>query len=133
MTPFFLWHFSGYPVKIMRFSMIFNGFGGITMPVAAIMSGFYDVDEFSVKQSTLHGAKIIGHITVATAGMSLRRNRKNLSFSFGEPGLVSALKTGCTLMRLNPQWNSMFAFDGIGSWFSIVRFSLKCIVDSLHS
>ena len=36
-------------------------------------------------------------------------------------------------MRLNPHWNSMFAFEGIGSVFSIVRVNLKCMVDNLHS
>ena len=76
---------------------------------------------------------MIGQITVATAGRSLRRNRRNLSFSLGEPGLVSKLKIGYTCMRLNPQWNSIFDFEGIGSVFSIVLFNLKCIVVSLHS
>ena len=37
-TPFFLWHFSGYPVKMMRFRMTLSGVGGMTMPGAAMIS-----------------------------------------------------------------------------------------------
>ena len=103
------------------------------MPVAATMSTLSDLIEFSVKQMTLQGANMIGQIAVAIAGISLRMNRKNLSFSEFDPGLVSALSTGCSVSLRNPQWNSIFVFDGIGSRFSVVLFSLKCIVDSFVS
>ena len=66
----------------------------MTTPVAAMISGLWDLSEDSVKQSTLHGAKMIGQITVAMADISLRINLRNLSFSFGEPGLVSRLNMG---------------------------------------
>ena len=110
-----------------------SGLGGMTEPVAATMSTLSDLIEFSVKQITLHGAKTIGQIAVATAGMSSRMNLKNFSFSVAEPGLVSALKMGWRVMRRNPQWNSIFIFDGRGSLFSVVLFNLKCMVDSFVS
>ena len=113
--------------------MTFSGFGGITVPVAATMSTLSDLIEFSVKQMTLQGANTIGQMAVAIAGMSLRIKRKNLSFSELDPGLVSALRTGCSVNLRKPQWNSIFVFDGIGSTFSVVLFSLKCIVDSFVS
>ena len=113
--------------------MTLSGLGGMTVPVAATMSTLSDLIEFSVKQITLHGAKTIGQIAVAIAGMSLRMKRKNLSFSEGEPGFVSALRIGWSVMRRKPQWNSMRVLEGIGSVFSNVLFSLKCIVDSLVS
>ena len=47
--------------------------------------------------------------------------------------MVSALKIGCKVIRRNPQWNSILVLDGIGSLFSVVLFSLKCIVESLVS
>ena len=71
-----------------------RGFGGITTPVATVISTLPDYNDFSVKQSTLQGAKIIGHIAVATAGMSSLKNLINFSFSVDDPGLVSALKIG---------------------------------------
>ena len=66
----------------------------MTVPVAAMISTLWDYIEFSVKQRTLQGANTIGQIAVATAGMSSRIKRINLSFSVAEPGLVSALSTG---------------------------------------
>ena len=105
----------------------------MTLPVAATISTLSDLIEFSVKQSTLHGAKTIGQMAVATAGMSLLIKRMNFSFSVDEPGLVSALSTGYNVILRKPQWNSIRVFDGIGSLFSVVLFSLKCMVDSLVS
>lgn len=118
---------------MILFKITFRGFGGITVPVAATMSTLSDFMEFSVKQRTLQGAKTIGQMAVATAGMSSRMKRMNLSFSVAEPGFVSALRIGCKVILLKPQWNSMRVFDGIGSLFSVVLCSLKCIVDSFVS
>lgn len=64
------------------------------MPVATVMSTLPDYSDFSVKQRTLQGEKIMGQIAVAIAGISFLRKRMNLSFSDAEPGLVSALKMG---------------------------------------
>lgn len=97
------------------------------------MSTLFDLREFSVKQRILQGANTIGHIAVAIAGMSLLMKRMNLSFSETAPGLVSALRTGCRVILRNPQWNSILVLEGIGSLFSVVLLSLKCIVDSLVS
>ena len=58
---------------------------------------------------------------------------KNLSFSEAEPGLVSALNVGSRVILRNPQWNSIFVFEGMGSLFSFVLFNLKCIVDNFVS
>ena len=132
-TAFFLWHFKGYPVSIIRFRTTFRGLGGITTPVATVISTLPDFRDYSVKHKTLHGANIIGQIAVATEAMSLRKNLMNLSFSVVDPGFVSALKIGFNLIRLNPQWNSIIVLDGITSLLSNVRLILKCIVDNLHS
>ena len=86
-----------------------------------------------MKHNTLQGANTIGQIAVATAGMSSRIKRINLSFSVADPGLVSALSTGYRVMRRKPQWNSILVLEGIGSLFSVVRLSLKCMVESLVS
>ena len=120
-------------MRIILFRMTFSGLGGITTPVAATISTLSDLIEASVKHRTLQGAITIGQMAVATAGMSNLMKRMYLSFSVAEPGLVSALKTGCSVMRRKPQWNSMRVFDGIGSLFSVVLFNLKCIVDNLVS
>ena len=48
---------------MIRFKITLRGLGGITTPVAAMISGLPDLIEFSVKQSTLQGAKMIGQIT----------------------------------------------------------------------
>ena len=58
---------------------------------------------------------------------------KNFSFSEAEPGLVSALNVGSRVILRNPQWNSIFVFEGMGSLFSFVLFNLKCIVDNFVS
>lgn len=79
---------------MIRLRITFRGFGGRTMPVATIMSTLSLLSDYSVKHSTLLGVKTIGHIAVATAYMSLRKNRMYLSFSLDEPGLVSALNIG---------------------------------------
>jgi hypothetical protein len=79
---------------MIRFRITLRGFGGITTPVATVMSTLPDYSDFSVKQRTLQGEKIMGQIAVAIAGISFLRNRMNLSFSYAEPGLVSALKMG---------------------------------------
>jgi hypothetical protein len=118
---------------MIRFRMTFNGLGGITTPVATVMSTLPDCSDFSVKQSTLLGVNTIGQTAVATAGMSVLKNRMNLSFSVFDPGLVSALNRGWTFSLRKPQWNSMSVLAGITSLLSKVRLILKCIVDSLHS
>lgn len=118
---------------MILFRITFSGFGGMTTPVATVMSTLSDFSEASVKQSTLEGVNMIGQTAVATAGMSFLRNRMNLSFSVVLPGFVSALNRGCNLIRRNPTWNSISVFDGTTSLLSSVRLILKCIVDSLHS
>ena len=118
---------------MIRFKMILIGFGGITIPVAMMEEGVGSLIDFSVKQSTLHGANIIGQITEATRSPSLRRKREYLYFSVAAPGLVSKLKVGLTYMRRKPAWNSMRVFEGTISLFSRVRLSLKCITESLAS
>ena len=118
---------------MILFRMIFSGFGGMATPVAATISTLSDLIEFSVKHRTLQGEKTMGQIAVAMAGMSDRMNRKYLSFSVVAPGLVSALSTGIKVMRRKPQWNSIFVLDGIGSTFSVVLLSLKCMVESFVS
>jgi hypothetical protein len=40
--------------------MTLSGFGGRAIPVATILSQFGDYIDFSVKQRTLQGAKIMG-------------------------------------------------------------------------
>ena len=101
--------------------------------MAATISTLSDLIEFSVKHKTLQGENTIGHMAVAIAGISLLINLMNLSFSEAAPGLVSALRTGINFMRRKPQWNSILVLDGMGSTFSVVLFSLKCIVESLVS
>jgi len=113
--------------------MTFRGFGGITMPVATVMSTDSDFSDASVKQSTLLGVKTMGQMHVAMAETSLRKNFIILSFSLLLPGFVSALKSGLTLIRRKPQWNSINVLLGITSLLSRVRLILKCIVDNLHS
>ena len=66
----------------------------MTTPVATVISTLPNYSDFSVKQRTLQGEKIMGQIAVAIAGISFLRKRMNLSFSCAEPGLVSALKMG---------------------------------------
>jgi len=98
------------------------------------MSTESDLREFSVKQRTLQGLKIIGQMAVAIVGVSSDlRNLQYLSFSVEEPGFVSRLKIGCSYTLLKPQWNSIICFDGIASLFSFVLLILKCKVESLHS
>lgn len=65
----------------MRLRITLRGFGGITTPVATVMSTLPDYSDFSVKQRTLQGEKMIGQIAVAIAGISFLRKRMNLSFS----------------------------------------------------
>jgi len=79
---------------MIRFNITFNGLGGITTPVATVMSTLPDYSDFSVKQSTLLGVKTIGQTAVAIAGMSFLKNLINFSFSVFDPGLVSALNNG---------------------------------------
>jgi hypothetical protein len=118
---------------MIRLRITFNGFGGITTPVATVMSTLPDCRDFSVKQRTLLGVKTIGQTAVATAGMSLLKNRINFSFSVLDPGLVSALKRGLTFILRKPQWNSISVLAGMTSLLSKVRLILKCMVESLHS
>lgn len=66
---------------MMRLRITLRGFGGITTPVATVMSTLPDYSDFSVKQRTLQGEKMIGQIAVAIAGISFLRKRMNLSFS----------------------------------------------------
>lgn len=103
------------------------------MPVATVMSTDSDFSDASVKQSTLLGVKTMGQMHVAMAETSLRKNFIILSFSLLLPGFVSALKSGLTLIRRKPQWNSINVLLGITSLLSRVRLILKCIVDNLHS
>jgi hypothetical protein len=79
---------------MMRFRITLSGFGGMTTPVATVISTLPNYSDFSVKQRTLQGEKIIGQIAVAIAGISFLRKRINFNFSLTEPGLVSALKIG---------------------------------------
>ena len=118
---------------MILFKITLRGFGGITTPVATVMSTLSDLRLFSVKQRTLLGVNEIGQIAVAIADMSFLRNLIYLSFSVVDPGFVSAENTGWSFILLKPQWNSIGVLDGIASLDSRVRLILKCIVESLHS
>jgi hypothetical protein len=128
-----LWHLRGYPVRMILFRIMRNGFGGITTPVAAMTSTLWDLSDYSVKHSTLHGLKTMGQRAVATDWVSSLRNLQYLYFSVFEPGFVSRLKMGSSVTLLNPQLNYIFCLEGMASLFSKVLLILKCMVDSLHS
>lgn len=103
-TAFFLWHFNGYPVRIILFKITYKGFGGRALPVANNLISLLFSFDF-VKRRILHGANTIGQYADAIVETSCLKNLIYLNLS-PYPGLGSNEKVGLMVYFLNPQWIS---------------------------
>jgi len=118
---------------MILFKIIFKGSGFIVIPVATIFIYTGESILFLVNKITLQGEYTIGQKAVAITNISFLRKRMYLNISFLPAAFSSILNVGEIVNLLNPQLNSIRDFEGTISLFSSILFTLKCIVETLHS